>query len=186
MPAAGSGLPPVLLLHGSGPGVSAAANWGTVIPHLAATRRVIAPDQLGFGGTATGEKRLWPGCLDQACGQCVLDAVGIGQVDVIGNSMGGAVALAMAATKPAAIRRIVLMGSMGVAMALPPGLDAVWGYRPGVQAMPEVIGLFAYDRSLITDDLVRMCYEASRNPAEFLDVVEPFLAAASQTKAAEA
>ncbi|HEX9518565.1 MAG TPA: alpha/beta fold hydrolase [Streptosporangiaceae bacterium] len=59
MPAAGSGLPPVLLLHGSGPGVSAAANWGTVIPHLAATRRVIAPDQLGFGGTATGEKRTY-------------------------------------------------------------------------------------------------------------------------------
>ena len=52
--------------------------------------------------------------------------------------------------------------------------------------MREVIGLFAYDRSLITDDLVRMRYEASRNPAEFLDVVEPFLAAASQTKAAEA
>ncbi len=156
MPAAGSGLPPVLLLHGSGPGVSAA------------------------------EKRTYGRAAWTKHAVSVLDAVGIGQVDVIGNSMGGAVALAMAATRPAAIRRIVLMGSMGVAMALPPGLDAVWGYRPGVEAMREVIGLFAYDRSLITDDLVRMRYEASRNPAEFLDVVEPFLAAASQTKAAEA
>ncbi len=45
--------PPVLLLHGSGPGVSAAANWRPVIPALRAGRRVIAPDQLGFGGTAT-------------------------------------------------------------------------------------------------------------------------------------
>src|SRR6266851_393651 len=103
MPAAGSGLPPVLLLHGSGPGVSAA------------------------------EKRAYGRAAWTKHAVSVLDAVGIGQVDVIGNSMGGAVALAMAATRPAAIRRIVLMGSMGVAMAAPPGLDAVWGYRPGVE-----------------------------------------------------
>jgi 2-hydroxymuconate-semialdehyde hydrolase len=49
--------PPVLLLHGSGPGVTAAANWRPVIPALSTDRRVIAPDQLGFGGTATGEPR---------------------------------------------------------------------------------------------------------------------------------
>ena len=35
--------------------------------------------------------------------------------------MGGAIALSLAAARPAAVRRIVLMGSMGVAMALPPG-----------------------------------------------------------------
>jgi len=50
---------PVLLLHGSGPGVSAAANWRPVIPALRATRRVIAPDQLGFGATATGDKHAY-------------------------------------------------------------------------------------------------------------------------------
>jgi 2-hydroxymuconate-semialdehyde hydrolase len=51
--------PPVLLLHGSGPGVTAIANWRPVIPALATGRRVIAPDQLGFGGTATGEQRTY-------------------------------------------------------------------------------------------------------------------------------
>jgi pimeloyl-ACP methyl ester carboxylesterase len=49
----------VLLLHGSGPGVTAAANWRAVIPALSADRRVIAPDQFGFGATATGEPRAY-------------------------------------------------------------------------------------------------------------------------------
>ena len=35
---------PLLLLHGSGPGVSAWANWRLPMPHLAARHRVIAPD----------------------------------------------------------------------------------------------------------------------------------------------
>ena len=58
-PADPDGPPPVLLLHGSGPGVTALANWRPVIPALSAARRVIAPDQLGFGGTATGEPRAF-------------------------------------------------------------------------------------------------------------------------------
>jgi 2-hydroxymuconate-semialdehyde hydrolase len=85
-------------------------------------------------------------------------------VDIIGNSMGGAVALSLAAARPAAVRRIVLMGSMGVAMALPPGLNTVWGYTPGVARMREVIGLFAHDRGLITDELIELRYQASLSP----------------------
>jgi 2-hydroxymuconate-semialdehyde hydrolase len=85
-------------------------------------------------------------------------------VDVIGNSMGGAVALSLAAARPSAIRRIVLMGSMGVAMALPAGLNTIWGYTPGVEQMREIIGLFAYNRALITDELVELRYQASLSP----------------------
>jgi 2-hydroxymuconate-semialdehyde hydrolase len=157
-------LPPVLLLHGSGPGVSAAANWRPVIPALAAVRRVIAPDQLGFGETATGEPRTYGRAAWTDHALALLDTLGVDRVDVIGNSMGGAIALSLAAARPAAIRRIVLMGSMGVAMALPDGLDRVWGYRPSVENMREVIGLFAYNRGLITDELVTMRYESSRHP----------------------
>jgi 2-hydroxymuconate-semialdehyde hydrolase len=159
-----TGLPPVLLLHGSGPGVSAAANWRPVIPALRATRRVIAPDQLGFGGTASGDKHTYgrAAWTEHAAG--LLEALGIDQCDVIGNSMGGAVALSLAAAHPSAVRRVVLMGTMGVAMALPAGLATIWSYRPSPEAMREVIGLFAYNRSLITDELVQMRYEASLNP----------------------
>ena len=55
----GAAAPPLLLLHGSGPGVTATANWRPIIPAVAAGRRVIAPDQLGFGRTATGERRTY-------------------------------------------------------------------------------------------------------------------------------
>jgi 2-hydroxymuconate-semialdehyde hydrolase len=163
-PVAGSAAPPVLLLHGSGPGVTAAANWRLVIPALSADRRVIAPDQLGFGGTATGEQRTYGRGAWTAHALALLDTLGVSTVDIIGNSMGGAIALSLAVAQPAAVRRIVLMGSMGVAMALPQGLDTVWGYTPGVAQMREVIGLFAHDRGLITDELVEMRYRASLSP----------------------
>ena len=154
----------MLLLHGSGPGVTALANWRPVIPALSAARRVIAPDQLGFGGTATGEPRRFGRAAWTEHALALLDALGVPAVDIIGNSMGGAIALSMAAARPAAVRRVVLMGSMGVAMALPSGLDTVWGYTPGVPQMREVIGLFAHNRALITDDLVELRYQASLHP----------------------
>ena len=161
---AGTGYPPVLLLHGSGPGVTAAANWRPVIPALSENHRVLAPDQLGFGGTATGEPRTYGRQAWTEHALALLDTLGVGTVDIIGNSMGGAVALSIARARPHAVRRIVLMGSMGVAMALPAGLNTIWGYTPGVPQMREVIGLFAHDRRLITDELVELRYQASLRP----------------------
>jgi pimeloyl-ACP methyl ester carboxylesterase len=160
----GAPAPPLLLLHGSGPGVTAAANWRPVIPALSADRRVIAPDQLGFGSTATGAQCTYGRGAWTGHALALLDTLGVSTVDIIGNSMGGAIALSLAATRPAAVRRIVLMGSMGVAMALPRGLNTVWGYTPGVAQMREVIGLFAHDRGLITDELIEMRYQASLSP----------------------
>jgi pimeloyl-ACP methyl ester carboxylesterase len=160
----GAAAPPVLLLHGSGPGVTATANWHPIIPALSASRRVVAPDQLGFGRTATGERRTYGRAAWTDHALALLDTLGIGTVDIIGNSMGGAIALSIAAARPRAVRRLVLMGSMGVAMALPQGLDVVWGYTPGAEQMRRVIGLFAYNRDLITDELVELRYRASLDP----------------------
>jgi 2-hydroxymuconate-semialdehyde hydrolase len=63
---------------------------------------------------------------------------------------------------------------MGVAMALPYGLNEVWSYTPGptqtgtgqtgTAPMRHVIGLFAHNRGLITDDLVELRYQASLHP----------------------
>ena len=78
--------------------------------------------------------------------------------------MGGAIALSLAAARPgrgAAHRADGLDGRGDGAAA---GLDTVWGYTPGVAQMREVIGLFAHDRGLITDELVEMRYQASLNP----------------------
>ncbi len=160
----GAAAPPALLLHGSGPGVTAIANWRAVIPALAADRRVIAPDQLGFGGTATGERRTYGRTAWTDHALALLDTLGIGTVDIVGNSMGGAIALSIATARPELVRRLVLMGSVGVAMALPPGLDTVWGYTPGIEQMRQVIALFAHNRDLVTDELVELRYRASLSP----------------------
>jgi pimeloyl-ACP methyl ester carboxylesterase len=159
----GAAAPPVLL-HGSGPGVTAIANWRPIIPAVSADRRVIAPDQLGFGGTATGQRRTYGRTAWTDHALALLDTLEIGTVDIIGNSMGGAIALSIAAARPDRVRRMVLMGSVGVAMALPSGLNAVWGYTPGMEQMRQVIGLFAHNRGLITDELVELRYQASINP----------------------
>jgi 2-hydroxymuconate-semialdehyde hydrolase len=160
---AGDG-PPVMLLHGSGPGVSAWANWRLILPNLLGTARVIAPDQLGFGATGRPEdgrydRRVW---ADHAI--AVLEELGIDKVSIVGNSMGGAVALTVAAKRPALVDRLILMGTCGVPLKLTPGLEQVWGYTPDKERMRRLIEVFAYDDTLATGDLVDMRYAKSADP----------------------
>jgi 2-hydroxymuconate-semialdehyde hydrolase len=159
----GSGAP-VLLIHGSGPGVSAWANWRLVIPALSKQARVIAPDMVGFGFTERPENYQYriDGWVEQAVG--LLDALGIEQADLVGNSFGGALALALAIRYPHRVRRLVLMGSVGVPFHITPGLDDVWAYTPSIENMRHLIDLFAFDRALVTDELAKLRYEASIRP----------------------
>lgn len=155
---------PVLLIHGSGPGVSAWANWRLTMPELAKQARVIAPDMVGFGYTdrPAGQRYAMDTWVAQAIG--LLDALHIEQADLIGNSFGGALALALAIRHPQRIRRLVLMGSMGVEFPITPALDAVWGYAPSLENMRKLLDIFAYDRKLVTDELAKLRYEASIRP----------------------
>lgn len=152
---------PVFLLHGSGPGVTAWANWRLSIPVLAQQRRVIAPDLLGFGYTQPPADNQYS--MDRWVEHIIhtLDALDIEQTDLVGNSFGGALALALAVRYPQRIRRLVLMGSVGVPFAITQGLDDVWGYQPSIAAMKKMLDIFAYDRSLVTDELAELRYNAS-------------------------
>jgi 2-hydroxymuconate-semialdehyde hydrolase len=159
----GSGSP-IILVHGSGPGVTGYANWRLTIPGLAKKFRVIAPDIAGFGYT---ERK--PGVeynLDFWVAHLIgfMDALEIEKAGFVGNSFGGALTLALAARHPERIDRFVLMGSAGTEFELTPGLDAVWGYQPSVERMRELVYSFAYDTAFITDELVRSRYEASIRP----------------------
>ncbi|WP_018993072.1 alpha/beta fold hydrolase [Aromatoleum toluclasticum] len=155
---------PLLMIHGSGPGVSAWANWRLVMPMLAERARVIAPDMVGFGFSErpAGQRYDLDVWVEQAVG--LLDALDIERTDLVGNSFGGALALALAIRHPRRVRRLVLMGSVGVPFAITPGLDAVWGYTPALDNMRALLDLFAWDRSLVNDELARLRYEASIRP----------------------
>ncbi|HUN90957.1 MAG TPA: alpha/beta fold hydrolase [Burkholderiaceae bacterium] len=156
--------PPVTLIHGSGPGVSAWANWRLVIPALSRRARVIAPDMVGFGFSdrPPGQRYDMDTWVRQAVG--LLDALRIERTDLVGNSFGGALALAIAIRHPGRVRRLVLMGSVGVPFEITPGLDAVWGYSPSLEAMRALLDIFAYDRRLVTDELAQLRYAASVRP----------------------
>lgn len=155
---------PLLLIHGSGPGVSAYANWRLALPTLSQRRRVLAPDMVGFGFTdrPAGMAYTMQTWVRQAID--LLDALDLPQVDLVGNSFGGALALALAIGHPQRVRRLVLMGSVGVPFPITPGLDAVWGYTPSFEAMRSLLDLFAYSRALVNDELARLRYEASIRP----------------------
>jgi 2-hydroxymuconate-semialdehyde hydrolase len=155
---------PVLLIHGSGPGVSAWANWRGVLPALAEGRRVIAPDIVGFGYTEHPAgfefgREAW---VEHLVG--LLDALELPQVSIVGNSFGGALALWLADRYPERVDRLALMGSTGTHFELTPGLDAVWGYEPSVENMQRLLELFAHDHSLLGTDLAQLRYEASIRP----------------------
>jgi pimeloyl-ACP methyl ester carboxylesterase len=158
---AGSG-ETVLMLHGSGPGVSALANWQHNIPTLAQRFHVLAPDIVGFGTTERPEDivyslRTWTDHI-----WAFMNAHGIEKARVIGNSLGGRIALQMATDHPDRIAKMVLMGTPAVGMTPTEGLAALRAYEPSHEAMRALLrNYFAVDPAMITDDLVKIRYEAS-------------------------
>jgi pimeloyl-ACP methyl ester carboxylesterase len=160
---AGEG-PPVVLVHGSGPGVTAYANWRLTMPGVSQHLRVLAPDMVGFGFTERPAGVRYDMDTWSAHLLGFLDALGIERTSLVGNSFGGGLALRFAARHPDRVDRLVLMGSVGVPFEITPGLDAVWGYQPSVPAMRELLDIFAYDRGLVTDELAAVRYAASTEP----------------------
>ena len=154
----------VLLIHGSGPGVTGWANWRGVIPGLANEFRVIAPDMAGFGYTSTAS--------DVSCSTAywaeqlllLVDALDVPTFSIVGNSFGGSIALEFVRRYPDRCNKVVLMGAVGVSFPLTDGLDAVWGYEPSHDAMRHLLRVFVANKDMISDDLVEMRYRASVRP----------------------
>lgn len=154
----------MLLVHGSGPGVSAWANWRSTIAALAPSFRVIAPDIVGFGYTERPSGFRYDLAAWTAHLVGVLDALDLPEVSLIGNSFGGALALSLAAGHPDRLGKVVLMGTVGVAGPISPGLEQVWATEPNPEQMREVMQLFAFDRSLLTDELIELRTAAAARP----------------------
>lgn len=154
----------VILLHGSGPGVSAWTNWRRVMPALSANYRVLAPDMAGFGFTErrddlTYDIKLW---VKHLIG--FMDALDIQTAHLVGNSFGGSLSLAAALRFPERFSRLTLMGTPCGKFDMTPGLRAGWFYEPSLANMRSVLSLFPFDQGVITDELVQERYETSLIP----------------------
>ena len=155
---------PVVLIHGSGPGVTSYANWRLVLPALAENFRVLAPDMVGFGFSERPANiqygvQTW---ADQVVG--LMDTLELPTAHMVGNSFGGAIALRIATQHPDRVGKLVLMGSMGVPFPITEGLERVWGYEPSFENMRKVLDVFAYSRDLVNDELAEVRYRGSIQP----------------------
>ncbi|MGW4028636.1 alpha/beta fold hydrolase [Streptomyces sp. NPDC004838] len=103
----GSG-PGLALVHGVGG--SAEGAFGTVVKSFAEDRTVIRPNLSGSGETTDGGGPLTLDRLAEQVVGAIDDAVG-GPVDLVGFSLGGAVAATVAANRPDLVNKLVLVGS---------------------------------------------------------------------------
>lgn len=152
---------PLFLLHGSGPGVSAWANYRYNLPVFAERFRTIMPDLPGFGGTQLPEIDEMYFVVAARWIARLMDHLGIESAGFIGNSMGGAVAAELAALEPGRVRRFVTMGSGGLSVATfapdpSEGFKRLFAFiaDPTREGMVEWLKAMLYDHSIITDELV--------------------------------
>ena len=157
--------PVVVWLHGSGPGASGHSNFKGNYPVLAAAGyRCIVIDIVGFGFSDKPENEIYTLDFFVECVAQTLDAIGVERCCVVGNSLGGAIAIGLALAQPDRIESLILMA--------PGGLSPMeeYGQMPGMQRMFQVYGsgepvthdvmkeLFAFglmhDRRHATDELV--------------------------------
>ncbi|MGH8541851.1 MAG: alpha/beta fold hydrolase [Stenotrophobium sp.] len=125
--------PVVVLLHGSGNGACGYSNFKGNYPELVkAGYRVILPDLIGFGYSDKPDNVEYPLSFFVECVKQTLDAIGVNKYTLLGNSLGGAVALGFALEHPQNVERLVLMAPGGVSD------------MPEYQAMPGMAALFAH------------------------------------------
>jgi 4,5:9,10-diseco-3-hydroxy-5,9,17-trioxoandrosta-1(10),2-diene-4-oate hydrolase len=164
---------PVVLLHGGGPGASAWSNFGRNLPVFAAHFRTLMLDQPGFGTSAKPPVvgNYFTFAAEALAG--LLDRLGIGQVHLVGNSLGGGTAVRFALRFPGRAGRLVLMGPGGLSLnvfapdptegvkrlaefAAPPG--------PSREKMAVFLRTMVHNQRLVTDELVEERYLAASTP----------------------
>ncbi|GAC67091.1 alpha/beta fold hydrolase [Gordonia soli] len=159
--------PPLVLLHGSGPGVTGWRNYRGNLGFFAETHRTYVLEFPGFGVSDAVE-----GHPVLTAGSSVirfLDALDIPSAAVIGNSMGGVVGVNLAMKKPDRIDKLVTIGGVGPNLTSPSpseGLRLLQEFTdyPDKDKLVRWLRSMVYDRSLVTDELIAERWEAAINP----------------------
>ncbi|KJF24592.1 alpha/beta hydrolase [Rhodococcus sp. ACPA4] len=152
---------PILFLHGSGTGVTAAANWWLNLPVLSEQGRCIAIDSIGYGQSVVAPNTEYGIKEWVRHAVRVLDALGIEKTWIVGNSLGGWLAFQFAIDFPERLLGIVSMGTGGAKLT-----GALAGHsNPNLTeaGIRKTLELFVVDKSLVTDELVSLRYQSALN-----------------------
>lgn len=143
----GSGKP-LILVHGGGAGADARGNWESLaMPLFAQSRRVIAMDMVGFGDSLPEHHETFDYSPESRVEQLAafIEALNIGPVDIIGNSMGGRTSVALASDRPELVDRLVLMGSAGLDHGMGGALQALVHYDFTLVGMERIVAALTHD-----------------------------------------
>jgi 4,5:9,10-diseco-3-hydroxy-5,9,17-trioxoandrosta-1(10),2-diene-4-oate hydrolase len=155
--------PPVVFIHGSGPGASATSNFKQNVPPIAAAGyRCVLPDMIGFGWSSKPTGIDYTLDLFATTLIELLDQLGLKRCVMVGNSLGGAIAMRVAILQPERVSKLVLMG--------PGGIESRETYfkMPGIQKMVSgfvgagfdkaglrtLLELLTFDPAIVTDQLL--------------------------------
>lgn len=179
--------PALVLLHGAGPGASASSNWLHCAADLAEHFYVVAPDLIGFG-LSDLPKELpkhiagWIGLrIEQV--KALMDEMKIDQAHMVGNSMGGALALHLTLEAPERFKKVMLMGAIGAPMTWTPEMARLLTFYedPRIGRYREMMHSFVYDPSLMPEieDIVQMRFKVATDPG--VRAVQEIMFAAMKT-----
>jgi 4,5:9,10-diseco-3-hydroxy-5,9,17-trioxoandrosta-1(10),2-diene-4-oate hydrolase len=158
--------PAIVFLHGSGNGACGHSNFKGNYPELVrAGYRCLVLDLIGYGYSDKPTDAQYTLDFFVECVAQTLDALDVPRATVVGNSLGGAIALGLALAQPARVERLVLMAP-GSLNDLPdylamPGMAAMFALYNSGELITEArmkqffIDAFVVDPAAVTDDLVR-------------------------------
>jgi pimeloyl-ACP methyl ester carboxylesterase len=164
---AGAG-PVVLFLHGSGPGVTGWRNFRGVLPAFAERFRCLILEFPGFG--VSDDTGGHPMIAAQGAVTPFLDALGVGRVDIVGNSMGGGVGITFAINNPDRIGRLVTIGGIGTNIFSPGPSEGIrllqeFTEDPTRQRLVDWLNSMVYDQSIVTEQLIEERWQLATDPA---------------------
>jgi pimeloyl-ACP methyl ester carboxylesterase len=153
---AGEG-PPLLLLHGSGPGVTGWRNFRGILATFAKRFRCLILEFPGFG--VSDHFGGHPMATAHGAAVTFVEALGLDSVDIIGNSMGGGVGVNYAIRHPAKVRRLVTIGGIGTNILTPGPSEGIkllqeFTENPTRQRLVDWLHSMVYDPALVTDELI--------------------------------
>lgn len=153
----------VIFLHGAGGGASGYSNFkGNFAEFAAAGYRAILPDMLGFGLSSKPDVPMYDLDFFVDGLKRFVDTLGLKNVTLLGNSLGGAIALGHALAHPGDVVQLILMAPGGVEdidtyLAMPgiANMFAVYkAGKTGPDAMREVMRMQLFDPSLLTEEII--------------------------------